>query len=268
MSTHNVSVIGIDGKAVRETKLPQQFSEEFRPDLIKRAVLTVQSNRIQPHGVKSSAGKRPSAKISRRRRDYKTGYGRGMSRTPRKIVVRRGLTFHYVGAFSPNTVGGRKAHPPKAQKQWTQKMNVKERRKAIRSAIAATMNPTLVKKRGHTAQSIIIHAQIEDLAKTKDVTNFLKTVGMATELARTEKKKVRAGKGKNRGRPYKKKKGLLFVVSSNCPLQHAAENLPGVDICQIRRLNVELLAPGTAAGRLTLWSEKAIEFMEKERLFY
>jgi len=34
--------------------------------------------------------------------------------------------------------------------------------------------------------------------------------------------------------------------------------LPGVDVCRVAALNVELLAPGTHPGRLTVWTEDAI----------
>jgi len=261
-------IIGIDGKKGKEINLPSQFSEEFRPDLIKKAVLVQQSHSIQAYGTNVDAGKRQSSFITKRRKHYKTTYGRGQSRTPRKILSRRGMNFFYVGAFAPNTVGGRVSHPPKAEKIWALKMNVQERRKAIRSAIAATMNADLVKKRGHTTESLIIDHKIEDFKKAKEVYGFLSKTGFEKELTRIAHKKIRAGKGKTRGRPYRKKKGPLFVVSKKCALMSAARNLQGVDICIVKNLNAELLAPGTNAGRLTLWTDKAIEVMEKERLFF
>ena len=261
-------LVGMDGKKGKEVPLPKQFSEEFRPDLIKKAVLIQQSHAIQAYGTNPDAGKRASEFITKRRKHYKTTYGRGQSRTPRKILSRRGMNFYYVGAFAPNTVGGRIAHPSKAEKIWALKMNVQERRKAIRSAIAATMNPSLVQKRGHTTDSLVVEHSIEELKKAKEVYTFLTHAGFKKELERISVKKIRAGKGKGRGRPYRKKKGPLFVVSKNCPLLTAARNLQGIDVCTVKDLNAELLAPGTNAGRLTLWSNKALEIMEKEGLFY
>lgn len=263
-----IAIIGIDGKKSKEMNLPIQFKEEFRPDIIKKAVLVQQSHSVQPYGVKPTAGLKQTFWISKRRHDYKTTYGRGQSRTPRKVLSRRGLNFYYVGAFAPNTVGGRTAHPPRAEKIYDLKINIKERRKAIRSAIAATMNKVLVKKRGHLAESVVIENKIEDLKKTKEAYDLLKIIGMEKELERIAQKKIRAGKGKNRGRPYRKKKGPLFVVSKKCSLLNAARNIQGVDICTVKQLNVELLAPGTDAGRLTIWSDKALEIMDKEKLFY
>ncbi|MDP3918920.1 MAG: 50S ribosomal protein L4 [Nanoarchaeota archaeon] len=263
-----VKTKSLEGKEGKEVTLPKQFSEEFRPDLIKRAVLAVQSHNIQAYGVNPDAGMRSSSRLSKRRKDYKTTYGPGRSRSPRKIMTRRGLHFYFVGAFAPNTVGGRTAHPPKAEKVWDQKINIKERRKAIRSAIAATMDSKLVKKRGHRTGSIILESKFESLTKTKDVEKMLKDLGFTEELERIAVKKIRAGVGKNRGRPYRKKKGPLFVVSGKCSLVKAAQNMQGIDICNVKDLNAELLAPGTDAGRLTIWSDKAIELMEKEKLYY
>ncbi|MBS3170285.1 50S ribosomal protein L4 [Candidatus Woesearchaeota archaeon] len=262
------AIIGMDGKKGKEMNLPVQFAEEFRPDIIKKAVLVQQSHNVQPYGVKPTAGLKQTFWVSKRRKAYKTTYGKGQSRTPRKVLSRRGLNMYFVGAFAPNTVGGRTAHPPRAEKIFAIKINIKERRKALRSAIAATMNKILVKKRGHLAESMIIENKIEDLKKAKEVYDLLKTIGMDKELERIAQKKIRAGKGKNRGRPYRKKKGPLIVVSKKCSLLDAAKNIQGVDVCIVKQLNAELLAPGTDAGRLTIWTDKALEIMEKEKLFY
>tara|TARA_Y100000310_G_scaffold339719_1_gene433305 strand:+ start:2970 stop:3773 length:804 start_codon:yes stop_codon:yes gene_type:complete len=258
----------LDGKDGSEAKLPRQFSEAFRPDLIKRAVLSIQANKRQAYGAHPRAGMRASATLSRRRKDYKTAYDKGISRTPRKTLSARGLNFFWVGAVAPNTVGGRRAHPPKAEKDWSLKINIKERRFAIRSAMAATMKPETVKKRGHRAESMVVDSKIEDMKKTKDVQDLMIKLGLKKELERIAVKKVRAGKGKNRGRRYKLKKGPLIVVAKKCALVESARNMQGFDVCLVKNLNAELLAPGTHAGRLTLWSKEALDLLEKESLFY
>ena len=231
------AVVGMDGKKGKEVSLPRQFSEDFRPDLIKKAVVVQQSHSIQAYGTAPMAGLRQSAFITKRRKHYKTTYGRGQSRTPRKVLSRRGMNFYYMGAVAPNTVGGRVSHPPKAAKIWDLKMNIQERRKAIRSAIAATMNAALVKKRGHTSESLVVVQGVEEFTKAKDVYDFLHKAGLEKELERIAEKKIRAGKGKTRGRPYRKKKGPLFVVSKKCALLQAARNLQGVDVCLVHNLN-------------------------------
>lgn len=253
-----------------EIELPSQFGEDIRPDLIKRAVETIQANRRQQYGAKPGAGMRASAEISRRRHNFKGAYGYGISRVPRKIMSARGTRFNWVGAVAPGTVGGRRAHAPKSSKVWTKKMNVKERRKAIRSAMAATIVKAIVEQRGHKVPStypFILDSSFEKLSKTSEVFNTLSTLGLKEEFERTSEKKIRAGKGKLRGRKYKSKVGPLIVVSCPCELQKSARNIPGVDVVVVSRVNAELLAPGTDYGRLTLWTQGAIETVAKNNLF-
>lgn len=255
---------------IGEIELPWQFREEFRPDLIQRAVLAIQSHKRQAYAASMEAGKRVSAKLSRRRRDYRGSYGYGISRVPRKILSRRGTRMNWVGAFAPGTVGGRRAHPPKSEKIWWRKINEKERLKAIRSAITATILRDVVAERGHILPDeypFILDEKFESLGKTKDILTSLKKLGLDNELSRAKEKKVRAGKGKTRGRKYKKKKGPLIVVAKKDKLSKAVANIPGIDVIEVKKLNAELLAPGAKAGRLTLWTSAAINILKNENLF-
>ncbi|RKZ06220.1 50S ribosomal protein L4, partial [Candidatus Fermentibacteria bacterium] len=250
---------------------PSQFAEPYRPDLIIRAVLSLKSRARQPYGAKPGAGMRPSAELSRRRRKYRGSYGFGISRVPRKIHSRRGPRMYWVGALAPGTVGGRRAHAPKAEKKWEQKINKKENRKAIRSAMAATLDTALVKARGHKTPDthpFIIADAFEQLKKTTDVIEAFAALGLGAELDRSYQKKIRAGKGKARGRKYKRRTGPLVVINNDeAPLIKAANNLPGVEIVTVDKLNAELLAPGTHAGRLTLYTEGALKRLADEKLF-
>ena len=261
----------VDGIAeLGEVQLPEQFNEEIRPDLIKRAVHVIQANTRQPYGAKEGAGMRASADISRRRHNFKGSYGYGISRVPRKIMSARGTRFNWTGAVAPGTVGGRRAHPPKPEKDWSKKINIKERRKAIRSAISATAIPAIVKQRGHKVPAkypFVLDSKVESLKKTDDVLKVLNGLGLKEELERTSQTKIRAGKGTMRGRKYKSKVGPLIVVSGKCDLQKSARNIPGVEVRVVSRLNAEALAPGTDYGRLTLWSKSAIEQMKEKQLF-
>ncbi len=177
---------------------------------------------------------------------------------------------HWVAAFVPGTVGGRIAHPPKAEKIFAKKINDKERKKAIRSALAATIQKELVTQRGHFLPEkypFIISDEIEKINKTQELIEILQKIGFQKELTRIEERKIRAGKGKNRGRKYKTKKGPLIVVSEECNLLKAGKNITGIDIIKVNQLNAEILAPGTHIGRLTLYTEKAIKEMESKKLF-
>ncbi|MFH1848746.1 MAG: 50S ribosomal protein L4 [archaeon] len=264
-----VAVFDTTGASKGSIDLPQQFSSEYRPDLIRRAVLTLQNNQRTKYGASPEAGFRHSARISKRRRDYRGCYGHGISRVPRKIMSRRGERMNWVGAIAPGTVGGRRAHPPKAEKNWSTKINKKEKRAAIRSALAATMTTELVQARGHAPPKDypFIVDQIEDIKTTKMVIEALSKLGFDDELNRVTERKIRAGKGKLRGRKYKSKVGPLIVISKECGLERAARNIPGVEVALVNELNAELLAPGTHAGRLTLFSRDSIQRIEKEGLY-
>lgn len=265
-----IPVVDKTNKRTGDIELSSQFSESYRPDLIKRAVHALQSAARDQYGNYPEAGKRGSSKTSKRRRKYRGTYGFGISRVRRKILSRRGTRFYWVGDFSAQTVGGKRAHPPKSEKIWERKINKKENRKAVRSAMSATLDKNIVSARGHKIPEIypfVISKSFEDLKKTSDVKESLHSLGFDNELSRSQIKKVRAGLGKVRGRKYQRKKGILIVVGKNCPVVKAAENLPGIDVIEAKALNAELLAPGGMPGRITLWTENAMNEIKEKKLF-
>jgi len=265
-----LKILNKQAKETGKIKLPNQFKETVRADLVQRAVLAIQSNNRQPYGTSPEAGQRASAYVSKRRRAYKTTYGIGQSRTPRKVMSRSGTRMNWVGAVAPQTVGGRRAHPPKASKIWAQKINTEENRKAIRSALSATMNPELVKQRGHkvpTTYPFIISDEFNNINKTSELKKILTLLGIQDDLKRAEVKKVRAGVGKTRGRKYRIKKTVLLIVSGSTELEKAAKNIPGCDIVDVKNLNAEILAPGAVPGRLSLFTEAAIKKIDEDKLF-
>ncbi len=253
-----VTVYGLDGKAVGRVRLPKVFQTPIRPDVIKRAVLAIQTHRLQPQGRDVMAGKRTSAES--------WGARHGVSRVPRVKGSRYPKAGQ--GAFAPMTVGGRAAHPPKVEKVIRKEINKKERRLAIRSAIAATAVKELVAKRGHVVDEVknfplVVDDALEDLERTRDVREVFKNLGLWPDVERASERKVRAGKGKMRGRRLKKRKGPLIVVSKDGGIFKAARNLPGVDVVLVKDLNAELLAPGTHPGRLTVWTKSAFTALDE-----
>ncbi|HDP73761.1 MAG TPA: 50S ribosomal protein L4 [Candidatus Woesearchaeota archaeon] len=266
-----LSVFDLECKEAGKIEMPLQFQESVRQDLIKRAFESIRANGRQRYGATPLAGKKYAPDLSRRRRHYRGSYGFGISRIPRKILVRRGTRMYWVGAQVPGTVGGRRAHPPKSEKQWARRLNTKERRKAIRAALSATIDKSLAEARGHFVPQnypFVISEKYESLSKTKQVTEALARLGFSADLNRAKPKTIRAGKGKARGRRYLRKKSLLIVVSRNeAELSKSARNIPGVDVVQVDRLNVELLAPGGMPGRATLFTESAIKVIEEKNLF-
>lgn len=255
-----VGVYSIKGKKTDTINLPRVFDTPFRPDLIKRAVLAAISNRRQPYGRDPMAGKRTTA--------ISLGPGRGIARVPR--TKGSGYRGAQQGAFSPSTVGGRLAHPPRSNKVNGEKINIKERRLAIKSAIASTAVKELVQARGHRVAGvkelpIVVTDDLEKINSTNEVLKTLYSLGLGEELNRAKENiKIRAGKGKSRGRKYKKPKGPLIVVSKDEGIVQAARNLTGVDVVNIKNLNCELLAPGCHPGRLTVYSKSAIEKLDEK----
>ena len=236
----------LDGSESDTLELPAVFETVFRPDLIKRAVLTAQANRKQAYGADEFAGLRTPAESM--------GSGRGMAHVPQENGRARRV---------PQAVGGRKAHPPKAEKDQGQKVNDKERKFAIRSAIAATTDPETVSERGHAFDDdldlpLVVSDEFENLNKTQEALEAFEALGIGTDVERADEgRHIRAGQGKVRGRKYKQPKSVL-VVTSEEP-SRAARNLAGVDVATADEVNAEDLAPGTHAGRLTLWTESAVE---------
>jgi large subunit ribosomal protein L4e len=236
----------LNGDDAGTLELPEIFETHYRPDLIKRAVLAAQANRKQAYGADEYAGLRTPAES--------LGSGRGMSHDPRENGVARRV---------PHAVSGRKAHPPKAEKELGKKINDKERKLAVRSALAATTNPELVRERGHQFDDdlelpLVVSDDFEDLLKTQEVVDLLEKLGVYADIERSdENKKVKAGRGTTRGRKYKRPKSILFVTSEEP--SRAARNLAGADVATAANLSAEDLAPGTHAGRLTIFTESALE---------
>ncbi|MBM3309468.1 MAG: 50S ribosomal protein L4 [Candidatus Altiarchaeales archaeon] len=259
------NVYSLDGKAEGKINLPTVFKTEYRPDLIQRAVVSQQANRRQTYGTDPYAGLRTSADYyANRKHTYRITINRGMSRLPREKPGGGGL-----GKVRrvPHSVKGRSAHGP-VNKDFSKKINKKEYEKALKSAIAATAVKEIVEQRGHKLGKIaelpiVIDDKLESLKKTKDVYDAIANLGLEDELERGAVKAITAGKGKARGRKYKKRKSILIVVNEDKGLKKAAENIPGVDAATVRELDVELLAPGTHAGRLTLWTKAAVENVAK-----
>lgn len=264
MSELQADVLNVQGKTMKKINLPEIFNEKFRPDLIERAILAVQSHRRQPYGTNPIAGLRSSAHFHGRRRVQHTMQMRDIARMPR---IHDGPSqMHFRARKVPQAVKGRKAHPPKVDKDWYQKINEKERKLALRSAIAATAKKDLVSKRGHMVDlvelPIIIEDAIQSIKKTKDVESLLLSLKLDRELERIRIKKIRAGKGKMRGRKYRIKKGPLFIITEDKGIGKACKNIPGVDVRNVKTISIEDLAPGALAGRLTIFSQSSIKTLE------
>ena len=248
-------IFDLQGESTGKINLPSVFSTPLRPDVIKRAVLAIQSSRLQPQGRDPMAGKRTTAESR--------GTGSATARVPR-IKGGNGRA-----AFAPSTVKGRQPHPPRAEKKILKSIPKKEAKLALFSAIAATAQKETVASRGHKIEDVrqiplIVDNAIESLTRSKDVEEAFKVLGVAGDITRVRNSRnIRAGKGKHRGRKMKQAVGPLIVVVNDKELVNAASNVPGVEVTTVANLNTEMLAPGTHPGRLTLWTNGAIETLDK-----
>ncbi len=248
-----VPVVNLQNEKTGEVDVPQVFSTPVRHDVIRRAVIALQSTRFQPQGRDPMAGKRTTAESR--------GTGHGMARVPRLKGSSR-------AAFGVSIVGGHMAFPPLSEKNIVKRINKKEKRFAIRSGIAATADKELIEKRGHKIMDleqlpIVVSDELESLEKTKDVKEFLEALQLWGDVERADRRTVRAGIGKMRGRKHKKGKGPLIVVGEDNGIGYAARNLPGVEVTDVYSLNAELLAPGAHPGRLVIWTQSAIEQLDE-----
>lgn len=246
---HRVHILSLQGKPGELVPLPIQFSSPVRKDLIRRAVVAAHSHRRQPHGTSPTAGARHSVQWS--------GKGKGVSRTPR-------LMGSNTGAQAPNTVGGRPSHPPKVATIWAKKINRSERQAAFAAALAATRDATLAKSRGHTFPEglhlpVVLETPVEAIDSTANARDLLARLKLWDDVDRAQAGvHVRAGRGKRRGRLRRGPKSLLIVTSAPDKAR-GFRNLPGVDVVDVGRLGAEDLAPGGDPGRLTLFSQAAVE---------
>jgi large subunit ribosomal protein L4e len=247
-----IPILNTDVEKLDEIDIPDIFSTPIRNSVIKKAVLYQQTHRLQPQGRDFMAGKRTSAESR--------GTGLGIARVPRIKGSNR-------AAFGVSIIGGHQAFPPFSKKRIYKKLNKKERLLAIRSGISATGKIEYVARRGHKFNQsnvipIVVDDSIQEFKNTKEVKNFFEKLEIWEDVERCNRRKIRAGKGKMRGRKHKVGKGPLIVVNEDNGLSKAARNLPGVDVALVYDLNPEILAPGTHPGRLTIWTVSAFKSLD------
>jgi|SRR3989344_796272 len=255
-------LLSIDGKKIKDIELPECFSEKIREDIIAK-VLDVE-RKEQPYGVFWRAGKQNSASgiISHMRHKWKTQYGHGISRVPRKIMWRRGDQFYWIGAEVANTRGGRRAHPHKVDLAG-KKINKKEYALALKSAISSTTSPSLLEKKYSSLQGkkitlalpVIIEDKILKLKAKEFFSSMKKILGELYGIA-IQEKKLRAGKADKRNRKYKKNAGMILVIGKN-----ESVKISGIEVKKTNELNVSDFASG-APGRLAMFTENAIKDLE------
>lgn len=253
------NIIDLKGESTGEVDLPEVFLRPLRPDIVHRVFWILRSHGLQSYGRDPMAGERTSAE---------SGWpptGRGISRVPRVKGERSRRSGQAAGVAS--VVGGRLAHPPRSEKAIYNKINRKERRLALETAIAFTGNASAVEWRGHRIGNLefplVVTDDIEGISKTAELASALEAMGLGEELKRLVKGvKRRSGKPRMRGRVYKEPIGPLIVVTNDRGVGRAAESIPGVKVVSVDDVSVLDLAPAAVAGRLTLWSQSSLDSLK------
>jgi len=159
--------------------------------------------------------------------------------------------------------------PTKTWRKWHVKINQNQRRFAVVSALAASALPSLVLARGHRIESIkevplVVSSEIEAFAKTREAVTFLKSIAAYEDVVKvSNSRKLRAGKGKIRGRRHRQRRGPLIVYNEDRGIVKAFRNLPGVEVASVKALNLLQLAPGGHLGRFIIWTESAFALLDE-----
>ncbi|KAL6938004.1 60S ribosomal protein L4B [Hanseniaspora osmophila] len=253
MSRPQVTVQALNGESGASVALPAVFSAPIRNDIVHSVFTRINKNKRQAYAVASNAGEQTSAES--------WGTGRAVARIPR--VGGGGTHRSGQAAFGNMCRGGRMFAPTKVWRKWNVKVNHNEKRFATVSAIAASSVASLVLARGHRVEKIpeiplVVSNDLESVTKTKDAVAALKKIGAHADVVKVLKsKKMRAGKGKYRGRRFTQRKGPLVVYANDNGLVKAFRNLPGVETANVESLGLLQLAPGAHLGRFVIWTEAA-----------
>lgn len=254
-----LSVFSLSGEKNGEISIPSVMNAPLRPDIVQFVHTNLNKNKRQAYAVSIYAGKQVSASS--------WGTGRAVARIPR--VGGGGTSRSGQGAFGNMCRGGRMFAPTKTWRRWHRKVNNTQKRYAIASSLAASAIPALIMARGHRIDDVpeiplIMDDSIQSTKKTATAKDILASVGALEDIEKaSESKQIRSGKGKMRNRRYKLRRGPLIIYSQDNGVEQAFRNLPGVELCCVTRLNLLQLAPGGHMGRFCIWSQSAINELDK-----
>lgn len=259
----NAKILDLKGKEIETIDLPQVFNYPYRPEVIKKTYVNLDTHHYQKQGRYPAAGEMVSAESR--------NTGLGIARLARA----KGEGFSRAGqaAGVGGVRKGRLNHPPESWKVIYKKLNKKEKSVGLCSAISCTSKKELVEKRGHIVTQLnsfplIVTDDLESVNKTKDLMSILKDLGIGEDLERVERSiKRRSGKARKRGRPNRVGKSALIVVGvGDCELLKLDGSIPGISVKNVKDLSVLDLAPGAKPIRLTLYSKSSLEKLKELKI--
>lgn len=256
-----INVYDAKNGASSETKilLPSVFRAPIRPDVVSYVHDQVSKNRRHAFAVGEESGMKASAES--------WGTGRAVARIPR---VRGGGTHRSgQGAFGNMCRGGRMFAPTKTWRRWHRKVNIKQRRYAVVSAIAASGIPALVMAKGHRIEEtpevpLVLNDKVEEIKRTKEAVKLLKKLKAWNDIEKVyATKRFRAGKGKMRNRRRIMKRGPLVIYNKDNGITKAFRNIPGITLLNVNQINLLKIAPGGHLGRFCIWTEGAFKRLDE-----
>lgn len=246
------NILETDGSNRSTITLPAVFETPYRPEVIQKVYNNLNSYTFQRQGRYPAAGQMVSAE------SRNTGLGIA------RIARARGEGFPRAGqaAGVASVRHGRLAHPPVSWKNIYKKVNKKEKLLALCSAIAATTNSELIKRRGHKIKveiqlPIVVSNEIESVVKSKDLQKILFNLGLEEDLKRTF---IRRNKSYHKHSINRRSAlSVLILVGNDEKIGRLSNSLPGITVKSVKSVSVLDLAPGSKPVRLTIFSENAIK---------
>jgi large subunit ribosomal protein L4e len=165
--------------------------------------------------------------------------------------------------------------PTKIWRKWHIKVNQGQKRYAVCSALAASAAAPLLLARGHKISAVpevplVVDSEVfanAAIAKTAAALTLLGAVGAGADVEKAKKsKKLRAGKGKLRGRRHRQRRGPLVIYDAETDgkeLITAFRNISGVETSPVTALNLLQLAPGGHLGRFIVWTSSAFKALDE-----
>jgi large subunit ribosomal protein L4e len=110
---------------------------------------------------------------------------------------------------------------------------------------------------------LVVTDDVENIRRSSEARELFENLGLKLDLNRIKRgQKIRAGKGKMRGRRRRHGVGPLFVIDEDKGIRKAVRNFSGVNVLTVDKMDARSLAPGTVPGRLTIWVSSAFKKLD------